>query len=90
MQQIEGLHQVLNTVRNYLNKARDLQDLIKAAEAKDRSTVEETFFKVNTYSLFILTLMIFLSFLQIVMVKSIFDSDSKIYKILGYLDTSRK
>lgn len=88
IKQIEGFYEVINTVRNHLTKARTLQDMIKLTEAKDRNIAEETNFKVNSYSTFVLIIMILVSFIQIVMVKSIFDEKSKLYKILCFLDIS--
>lgn len=89
IQQIEGFQSVMDMVRNNLNKARSLQDLIKVTESKDRNIAEEMYFKVNRYSMLILSTMVFVSFVQIVMLKSIFDSNSKIHKVLSFLDFNK-
>ncbi|CAG9764265.1 unnamed protein product [Ceutorhynchus assimilis] len=88
--QIEGFYEIVNTVKTYLNKARLLQDMIKVVEAKDRNIAEETYFKINTYSMFVLIVMVSVSFVQILMVKSIFDNNSKLYKFLSVVDIINK
>lgn len=84
---IEDVYEVINTLRSHLSKARLLQDMIKSTQAKDRNVAEETFFRVNIYSSFILVLMGLVSFVQIVMVKSLFDDHSKIHQIWNYLNS---
>ncbi|XP_066156555.1 transmembrane emp24 domain-containing protein 5-like [Euwallacea fornicatus] len=88
-QQIEVFNAVVEAVRDHLTKARTLQDLIKITEAKDRNIGEQTFFKVNTCSVVVLATMVFVSLVQILMVKSIFDNNSKICKLLCFLDFSK-
>ncbi|KAL1491748.1 hypothetical protein ABEB36_012298 [Hypothenemus hampei] len=90
VQQIENLHEQMDQIRLSLNGARGLQDTIKLVEAKDRNIAEELFFKVNTYSMVILVVMILVSLVQIIMVKSIFDEKSVIHRLLWFIDATNK
>nr|CAI5818987.1 unnamed protein product [Callosobruchus analis] len=79
--QIGDVQEIINKVRGHLNNAVHLQDALKADEARDRNIAEENYFKVNTYSLCQLFIMFFVGFIQVVMVKSLFDDQSKASKI---------
>ncbi|KAG5898576.1 hypothetical protein JTB14_016588 [Gonioctena quinquepunctata] len=83
---LQDVQAIVNSVRNHLNKARSLQDLIKSTEARDRNIAEESYFKVNTYSIIQLLLMVVVGFVQVVMVRSLFDERSKAHKIWKNLD----
>lgn len=85
-QQIQDFEETLNEIRSHLKKARHFQDLIKSAEARDRNVAEENYFKVNTFSLIQLVLMMVVGVIQVVMVKSLFDDSSKVHKIWKNLD----
>lgn len=78
---VQDVQEIVNSVRNHLTKVRHLQDLIKSTEARDRNIAEENYFKVNTYSFLQLLLMMVVGMIQVVMVKSLFDEDSKAHKI---------
>lgn len=83
---LQDIEQVLNVVRDHLNKVRHLQDMIKSSEARDRNVAEENYFKVNNYSMFQLLLMIGVGFIQVIMVRSLFDDRSRVHKIWKNLD----
>ncbi|KAJ8915226.1 hypothetical protein NQ315_015449 [Exocentrus adspersus] len=78
---VEDVNEIVNGVRNSLNKVQHLQDLIKSTEARDRNIAEENNFKVTTYSLFQLVLMLAVGTIQVVMVKSLFDEHSRVHRI---------
>ncbi|XP_018576390.1 transmembrane emp24 domain-containing protein 5 [Anoplophora glabripennis] len=78
---VQDVQEIVNSVRNHLTKVRHLQDLIKSTEARDRNIAEENYFKVNTYSFLQLLLMMAVGLIQVVMVKSLFDEQSKAHKI---------
>ncbi|CAG9838813.1 unnamed protein product [Diabrotica balteata] len=78
---ISDVQKIVSTVRIHLTKIRYLQELIKSTEARDRNVAEENFFKVNTYSMVQLSLMIIVGFIQVVMVRSLFDDHSRVHKI---------
>ncbi|CAH1186863.1 unnamed protein product [Phyllotreta striolata] len=77
---IDNAQEMMNVVRNHLNKARSIQGLLKSTEARDRNLAEENYFKVNTYSFVQLTLMVTVGIIQVIMVKSLFDSQSRVNK----------
>ncbi|XP_023027717.2 transmembrane emp24 domain-containing protein opossum [Leptinotarsa decemlineata] len=78
---IEDVQEIINSLRNQLSKARSLQDMIKSNEARDRNVAEENYFKVNTYSMFQLVFMLIVGFVQVIMVRSLFDDRSRVHKI---------
>ncbi|XP_057670398.1 transmembrane emp24 domain-containing protein 5 [Diorhabda carinulata] len=86
---IYNAQEILNNIKNHLSKVRSLQDLIKSSEARDRNVAEENFFKVNTFSLVQLSLMLVVGFIQVVMVKSLFDDRSRVHKIWKNLDRGK-
>lgn len=79
--QFLDLQDIMNIIKNHLSKVRHMQDLIKSTEARDRNIAEENYFKVNTYSFLQLILMMVVGLIQVVMVKSLFDEQSKAHKI---------
>lgn len=79
--QADDVQEIVNSVRNHLNKVRHLQDLIKSTEARDRNTAEENYFKVNTFSMVQILIMIMVGFIQVVMVRSLFDDQSIAHKL---------
>ncbi|KAF7286216.1 hypothetical protein GWI33_006904 [Rhynchophorus ferrugineus] len=80
------VQEIVNNVRDNLNKAKHLQDMIKSTEARDRNVAEEAFFRVNVYSILILVVMILVSFVQLFMVKSLFEEKSKVHSFWSYLE----
>ncbi|CAH1373222.1 transmembrane emp24 domain-containing protein 5 [Tenebrio molitor] len=86
---VQDMQQIIANVRNHLTKVRHVQDLLKSAEARDRNVVEENFFKVNTFSMIHLCAMLVVGFIQVVMLKSLFDDNSKVHKIWKNLNNAR-
>lgn len=84
--QLENFEEILNEIRSHLKKAKHFQDLLKSTEARDRNVAEENYFKVNTFSLIQLILMLVVGIIQVIMVKSLFDDRSKVHKIWKNLD----
>ncbi|XP_065091169.1 transmembrane emp24 domain-containing protein 1 [Ochlerotatus camptorhynchus] len=78
---VQDVQDVIKRVRNNLTKARQFQDVLRSHEARDRNMAEENYFKVNAWSFFQIIIMICVGFCQVVMVKSLFDTDSKAHKI---------
>ncbi|XP_044259660.1 transmembrane emp24 domain-containing protein 5 [Tribolium madens] len=78
---VQDIQQVITNVRNHLTKVRHIQDLLKSIEARDRNVIEENFFKVNTFSMVQICTMLVVGCIQVVMVKSLFDDNSKVHKI---------
>lgn len=76
-------------VRNHISKVRQIQDIIKSTEARDRNIAEENYFKVNTFSAFQIGVMLTVMFVQVIMVRSLFDDRSKVHKLWKNLDYQR-
>lgn len=86
---VEDIQEIINSVRNQLTKAQQLQALLKSTEARDRNVAEENYFKVNTYSMFQIGIMIIVGIIQVIMVRSLFDDKSKVHNIWKNLDSKR-
>uniref|UniRef100_A0A182M7X7 Separase n=1 Tax=Anopheles culicifacies TaxID=139723 RepID=A0A182M7X7_9DIPT len=82
---VQDMEDAIKRVRNNLTKARQLQDLLRSHEARDRNVAEENYFKVNVWSFFQILVMVGVGTLQVFMVKSLFDVDSRAYKLLTKL-----
>ncbi|XP_055626340.1 transmembrane emp24 domain-containing protein 1 [Toxorhynchites rutilus septentrionalis] len=78
---VQDIEDIIKRVRNNLTKARQFQDILRSHEARDRNIAEENYFKVNAWSFFQIFIMISVGFLQVVMVKSLFDTQSKAHRI---------
>lgn len=79
--QIQDINDSIFKVKAYLQKAKQYQDVLKSFEARDRNIAEENFYKVNIWSFFQILLMLAIGSLQVFMVKSLFDTDSKAHKL---------
>ncbi|XP_058832841.1 transmembrane emp24 domain-containing protein 1 [Topomyia yanbarensis] len=77
---VQDIEDIIKRVRNNLTKARQFQDMLQSHEARDRNIAEENYFKVNAWSFFQIIVMVGVGFCQVVMVKSLFDTDSKAHK----------
>lgn len=78
---VQDIQDVIYKVRNNLNKVQHLQETLKSHEARDRNIAEENFFKVNTWSVIQIMLMLIVGLIQVVMLKSLFDNTSKVHSI---------
>lgn len=74
---IDDVQERIDTVRTNLNKIRHYQDQFKSLEVRDRNVIEEVFFFVNAYSIIQLSIMLFVGFVQVIMIKSLFEDSSK-------------
>lgn len=78
---VKDIMEYISRIRANLNKARQVQDLIRSYEARDRNVAEENFLKVNAWSMFQICAMVAVGLLQVFMVRSIFETDSKLVKV---------
>lgn len=78
---VQDIQDAIYKVRSNLNKVQHLQDNVRTHEARDRNIAEENFFKVNTWSMIQIFLMLTVGFVQVVMVKSLFDNTSRAHRI---------
>ncbi|KAF5289471.1 hypothetical protein FQR65_LT11844 [Abscondita terminalis] len=83
---VEDIKEIINKVKGHLSKARLLQDVFKSFEARDRNVVEENYFKVNTFSMVQLAIMIIVGIVQVIMVKSLFDDKSRVHSVWKHLN----
>jgi len=74
---VQDIMEYIGRIRQQISKARQIQDVIRSYEARDRNIAEENFLKVNTWSTFQICTMILVGLLQVYLVKSIFKTNSK-------------
>lgn len=82
---VEDIQSVIGRVHVHLSKARQAQDLLKSYEARDRNIAEENYFRVNVWSVFQIFLMLVVGSLQVMMVRSLFETDSKVQTVWKWL-----
>uniref|UniRef100_A0A903Z086 GOLD domain-containing protein n=1 Tax=Anopheles minimus TaxID=112268 RepID=A0A903Z086_9DIPT len=82
---MQDMVDVIKRVHNNLTKARQLQNLLRSNEARDRNVAENNYFMVNLWSYFQILVMLSVGWVQVVMVKSLFDVGSRGYKLLTML-----
>ena len=68
-------------VRGQLTQAQQYQDQLRAFEARDRNTAESNFSRVNFWSIIHLVCLLLTGFVQVVMLKSLFDEKSAIRRV---------
>jgi len=78
---VEDIQNAINRVRTYLSKARQTQDILKSFEARDRNVAEENYFRVNAWSICQILLMLGVGSIQVFMVRSLFETNSKVNTI---------
>jgi protein ERP2 len=71
-----------NQVSSNLEKAKRFQHLFKGFELVDRNLMEDSFEKVNFWSLVNICVMICVGIIQVFTLKSLFETDSRFGKIL--------
>lgn len=71
----------ITRIRTSLNKARQIQDILRSNEARDRNLAEANFLKVNNWSLFQICAMIAVGLLQVFLVRSIFETNTRMSKL---------
>ncbi|GAB0099356.1 Transmembrane emp24 domain-containing protein [Sergentomyia squamirostris] len=82
---VQDIQESIIRIRTHLTRARQLQDLLRSFEARDRNVAEENYFKVNAWSFFQVAAMLAVGTLQVILVKSLFDTNSKVHKIWSKL-----
>lgn len=78
---VQDIQDSIHTVKAHLTKARQVQEILRSHEARDRNVIEEMFFKVNAWSAFQVIAMMFVGAIQVIMLRSLFDSESKVHKM---------
>lgn len=78
---VQEIQEIIGRVKAHVTKVRHLQDIIKSTEARDRNLAEANYNYVNTYGLCQIAVMMTVGFMQVIMVRSLFDDKSKVHKI---------
>lgn len=78
---VQDIHDAIHKVRVNLKQVQHLQETIKSHEARDRNIAEENFFKVNTWSVIQIFVMVIVGMVQVVMLKSLFDDSSRAHTL---------
>jgi protein ERP2 len=79
---IGEIQEKTDRVRIMLTKIQRLQDEFRETESRDRSTVEHNYERVNFWSLVNLAIMVCVGFIQVYMVKGLFDEQYGAKRIL--------
>lgn len=79
--QVQDIQDSIHTVKAHLTKARQVQEILRSHEARDRNLIEESFFRVNAWSTFQVIAMLVVGAIQVLMVRSLFDTESKVNKL---------
>lgn len=83
--QVQDIQDSIHTVRAHLTKARQVQEILRSYEARDRNLGEANYYKVNVWSSFQVLAMILVGAVQVIMLRSLFDSESKVNKLWAKL-----
>ena len=88
---VENFQASFQKVNENLEKAQRFQHFFKASEMLDRTLMEHNFERVNFWSVVNICLMVSVGFVQVYMIRSLFEDRSKIGKILrGGVSSSSK
>ncbi|XP_049807317.1 transmembrane emp24 domain-containing protein 1 [Schistocerca nitens] len=77
----QSIEQIILRVRSNLKKVQHLQEQTRAFEARDRNVAESNYVRVNVWSVIQIIVMLVVGFIQVVMVKSLFDDKSCLHQI---------
>ncbi|XP_013109904.1 transmembrane emp24 domain-containing protein 5 [Stomoxys calcitrans] len=77
---VQDIMDYIGRIRMQMTKARQIQDMLRSHEARDRNLAETNFIKVNTWSMFQICAMIAVGLLQVFLVRSIFDTNTRMSK----------
>ncbi|XP_055682258.1 transmembrane emp24 domain-containing protein 5-like [Lutzomyia longipalpis] len=78
---VQEIQESIVRIKTHLTRARQLQDVLRSYEARDRNVAEENYLKVNAWSFFQIITMFVVGTLQVIMVKSLFDTKSNVHRI---------
>jgi len=76
--QVADIEEKLKKIKDGMEKARHLQDLIRVTDLKDRSLMEHNFERVNNMSVVYLIVLIGSGLAQVLLLRSLFDDKSKL------------
>ncbi|KAL5007743.1 hypothetical protein ScPMuIL_016549 [Solemya velum] len=73
---------LIDRVKKNVDKSISLQQILRVFEARDRSIAEDNFQRVNWFSGVYLVIMISVGLTQVIMIRSLFDDNSKLNRIM--------
>jgi len=76
--QVAEIEQKLKKIKDGVEKARELQTIIRMTDLKDRTTAEHNFERVNYMSAIYLIVLLASGVCQVVLLRSLFDEKSRI------------
>ena len=79
--QVQDIEGALRVIKEKVASAKRFQDQIRNHEFRDRSIAEHNFERVNFWSILQLIIMIIAGFAQVMLVRSLFDEKSYLYKL---------
>lgn len=68
----------MDHMKDNLDKARNLQTVLKMFEARDRNIVESNFDRVNLLSCVQLVIMVVVGLIQVIMIRNLFNDSSRV------------
>ena len=71
---VEDILDSISRVKHHITRTRQIQDLLRSFEARDRNLAEMNNFRVNIFSFIIILTMVSVGMLQVYMVRSLFDT----------------
>ncbi|XP_017156121.1 transmembrane emp24 domain-containing protein 5 [Drosophila miranda] len=78
---VQDIMDFIGRIRLQLNKARQLQDMLRSHEARDRNLAETNFQKVNHWSMLQISAMIGVGLIQVFMLRSIFETHGRMHHL---------
>ncbi|XP_017850914.1 transmembrane emp24 domain-containing protein 5 [Drosophila busckii] len=76
---VQDIMDFIGRLRLQLTKARQLQDVLRSHEARDRNLAEANFQKVNNWSLMQIIAMVGVGLIQVFMLRSIFETNGRMH-----------
>ncbi|KAH8385033.1 hypothetical protein KR093_010906 [Drosophila rubida] len=76
---VQDIMDFIGRIRQQLTKARQLQDLLRSHEARDRNQAEANFQVVNNWSMLQMSAMIGVGLIQVFMLRSIFETRGRMH-----------
>lgn len=74
---MQDITDIVTHMHGNLNKIKHDLDIRRSVEARDRNVAEENNFRVTTWSMFQIGFMLIVGGIQVYMVRSLFDTDSR-------------
>ncbi|XP_017050929.1 transmembrane emp24 domain-containing protein 5 [Drosophila ficusphila] len=78
---VQDIMDFIGRIRLQLNKARQLQDVLRSHEARDRNLAESNFQKVNHWSMLQISAMIGVGLIQVFVLRSIFATGGRMHDL---------